>query len=457
MAGSRKENQETRIPPQNVEAEQSVLGSLMLDKEAIFRIVDFLAPEDFYKPSHKAIYKAMLELFEKREPVDILSMTNILKEKKLLEETGGSSYLTTLVNSVPTASHIVHYAQIVSRKKVLRDLIDASYHIAQLGYKEAENIEELVDEAEQKIFGIAKNSFKKDFLLVKEALEEAWERIDRLHKGDGALRGVSTGFPDLDAKLAGLQKSDLIVLAARPSLGKTSLALNIARNIAVEEKKPVGFFSLEMSRDQVVDRLIATEAQVDLWQLRTGKLSSEGPQNDFARIRDAMENLTNAPIFIDDSPSPSVMQLRAMARRLHAEHNIGLLVIDYLQLIKGEDRIENRVQEVSQISRSLKALAKELNVPVLAISQLSRGVEMRSPAIPKLSDLRESGSIEQDADVVLLIYREDKDKKNSDKKNIAEILIEKHRSGPTGKIELYFDERQATFKSLAKNFDEPFV
>ena len=456
MSKSEK-NQETRIPPQNIEAEQSVLGSLMLDKEAIFRIVDFLAPGDFYKPSHKAIYKAMLELFEKREPVDILSMTNILKEKKLLEETGGSSYLTTLVNSVPTASHIVHYAQIISRKKVLRDLIDASYHIAQLGYKEAENIEELVDEAEQKIFGIAKNSFKKDFLLVKEALEEAWNRIDRLHKGDGALRGVSTGFPDLDSKLAGFQKSDLIVLAARPSLGKTSLALNIARNIAVEEKRPVGFFSLEMSREQVVDRLIATEAQVDLWQLRTGKLSSEGPQNDFTRIRDAMENLTNAPIFIDDSPSPSVMQLRAMARRLHAEHDIGLLVIDYLQLIKGEDRIENRVQEVSQISRSLKALAKELNVPVLAISQLSRGVEMRSPAIPRLSDLRESGSIEQDADVVMFIYREDKDKKNSDKKNIAKILIEKHRSGPTGDIELYFDERQATFKSLAKNFDEPFI
>src|SRR3989338_3091218 len=431
MSKSEK-NQETRIPPQNIEAEQSVLGSLMLDKEAIFRIVDFLAPGDFYKPSHKAIYKAMLELFEKREPVDILSMTNILKEKKLLEETGGSSYLTTLVNSGPTGSHIVHYAQIISRKKVLRDLIDASYHIAQLGYKEAENIEELVDEAEQKIFGIAKKSFKKDFLLVKEALEEAWNRIDRLHKGDGALRGVSTGFPDLDSKLAGFQKSDLIVLAARPSLGKTSLALNIARNIAVEEKRPVGFFSLEMSREQVVDRLIATEAQVDLWQLRTGKLSSEGPQNDFTRIRDAMENLTNAPIFIDDSPSPSVMQLRAMARRLHAEHDIGLLVIDYLQLIKGEDRIENRVQEVSQISRSLKALAKELNVPVLAISQLSRGVEMRSPAIPRLSDLRESGSIEQDADVVMFIYREDKDKKNSHKKKISKILIDKHRNGPTG-------------------------
>lgn len=448
---------ETRIPPQNVEAEQSVLGSLMLDKEAVFRIVDFLAPEDFYKSANKTIYQAMLELFEKREPIDILSMTNILKENKALDEIGGSSYLTTLVNSVPTASHIVHYAQIISRKKILRDLIDASYHIAQLGYKEAENIDELVDEAEQKIFGIAKKSFKKDFLLIKEALEEAWERIDRLHKGDGDLRGVSTGFPDLDNKLAGLQKSDLIVLAARPSLGKTSLALNIARNIAVEGKKPVGFFSLEMSRDQVVDRLIATEAGVDLWQLRTGKLSSEGPQNDFSRIRDAMENLTNAPIFIDDSPSPSVMQLRAMARRLQAEHDIGLLVIDYLQLIKGEDRTENRVQEVSQISRSLKALAKELNVPVLAISQLSRGVEMRSPAIPKLSDLRESGSIEQDADVVMFIYREDKDKKNSDKKNIAEIFIEKHRSGPTGKVELYFDERQATFKSLAKNFDEPFI
>lgn len=442
------------MPPQNIEAEVSALGALMLDKDAIFRVMDALAPHDFYKPAHKEIYEAMLDLFSRKDPIDIVSVTGRLREKGKLEEIGGSSYLTTLVNAVPTASHVEHYASIVRRKRLLRDLIDASHYIAQLGYQEAEEVEKLLDEAEQRIFSISQNSLRQEFFIVRDALEDAWERIDRLHKGDGALRGVSTGFPDLDNYLAGLQKSDLIVLAARPSLGKTSLALNIARNVALQEQKAVAVFSLEMSREQLIDRLLASEANVDLWRLRTGRMRQEGPENDFARIRDAMEALSKAPIFIDDSPSPTVMELRAKARRLQSKEHLGLIVIDYLQLIRGYGTPESRVQEVSEISRSLKALAKELNLPVLAVSQLSRGVEMRHPAIPKLSDLRESGSIEQDADVVMFIYREDKDRKNAERQNVADILIEKHRNGPTGKVELFFHEECASFRSIAKHYEE---
>lgn len=433
----------------------SALGSLMLDKDAIFKVVDFLHPNDFYKPIHKEIYTAMLDLFGHREPIDVLSTTNRLREKGKLEETGGSAYLASLINMVPTATHVAHYASIVRRKRLLRDLIEASHHIAQLGYKEADDVEGLIDEAEQKIFGISKDSIRQEFFAVREVLDEAWERIDRLHKGDGALRGVATGFPDLDNCLGGLQKSDFIILAARPSVGKTSFALNIARNVALEDKKPVGIFSLEMSREQLIDRLISSVAGVDLWKLRTGRMSSDGPENDFVRVRNAMEELSSAPIFMDDSPSPTVMEIRAKARRLQAEHDLGLVVIDYLQLIKGHKDTESRVQEVSEISRALKGMAKELNVPILAVSQLSRGVEMRHPAIPKLSDLRESGSLEQDADVVMFIYREDKDKRNTDRKNIAEIHIEKHRNGPTGRIELYFNEETTDFRSLAKHFEEP--
>ncbi|MFY9462589.1 MAG: replicative DNA helicase, partial [Candidatus Sungiibacteriota bacterium] len=400
---------------------------------------------------HRDIYEAIMDLFGRREPVDILSVGSRLKEKGKIDDIGGSSYLATLVNAVPTASHIEHYASIVRRKRLLRDLIAASQHIAKLGYQEADNVEELIDEAEQKIFGIAKDSLRQEFFHVKDALEEAWERIDRLHKGDGALRGVSTGFPGLDNYLAGLQKSDLIVLAARPSLGKTALALNIAKNVAMKEGKAVGIFSLEMSREQVVDRLLASEAAVDLWRLRTGHLEEE--RGDFTELRNAMGRLAEAPIFIDDSASPTSLELRAKARRLHATHDLGLIVIDYLQLIRGHARAESRVQEVSEISRSLKGLAKELNVPVLALSQLSRAVEIRGTnAKPKLSDLRESGTIEQDSDVVMFIYRETNDAKKS---NIAEILIEKHRNGPTGKVELHFREESATFESPPKNYEEP--
>lgn len=446
--------QEGRMPPQSVDAEMSVLGSLMLDPEAIYRVADILSVRDFYKPLHQIIYEAMLELFQRKEPIDILSASTRLREKGVLEDIGGSSYLTSLVNLVPTASHAAHYAAIVHKKRVLRDLIDASYHIAELGYKEEAGIDELLDQAEQRIFSISQTSLQQDFFAVKDALDEAWERIDKIHKEGDALRGVTTGFPDLDNLVGGLQKSDLIILAARPSLGKTSLALDIARNAALKGNAAVGIFSLEMSRDQLVDRLIAAQAKINLSKLRTGRLSSEGDDNDFVRIRDAMEELSRAAIFIDDAAMPSVMQIRAMARRLQAEQGkLDLLVIDYLQLIRGAGYADNRVQEVSEISRSLKALAKELNVPVLAISQLSRAVEMRTSAKPKLSDLRESGSIEQDADLVMFIYREDKSKENSDRKNIAEIMIEKHRNGPTGIIELFFNQEQTSFRSVTKHYD----
>lgn len=446
-----------RVPPQNIEAEMSALGSLMLDKDAIFAVADALSPRDFYKPLHREIYEAMMDLFSKGEPIDVLSLSNRLKERGSLESIGGSAYLASLVNTVPTASHAVHYAAIVRKKRLMRDLIEASHHITQLGYKESEDVESLIDEAEQKIFGIAKDSLRQEFFRVRDALEPAYERLEKLHSGDGVLRGVPTGFKDLDDKLAGLQRSDLIILASRPSLGKTSLALNIARNVAVEYKKAVGVFSLEMSRDQLVDRLIASEANVDSWRLRTGRLRSDGVENDFARIRDGMAVLSEAPIFIDDSSSPTTMELRAKARRLQAEHDLGLVVVDYLQLMKGSGYQESRVLEVSEISRGLKAMAKELNIPVLALSQLSRGVENRPTAKPKLSDLRESGALEQDADVVMFIYREDKVKENSDRKNIAEILIEKHRNGPTGSVPLYFHEKTASFRSLEKHQQEDSI
>lgn len=451
---SQDKNFGVRVPPQNIEAEMSLLGSLMLDKEAMWKVADAVSADDFYKPHHRFIYEAMTNLFTEHQPIDILTVTSRLKEKGQIEEIGGTSYLASLVNMVPTAGHAHHYATIVQRKKVLRDLISASQHIADLGYQESEHVEDLLDQAEQRILNISQHSLQQSFKHVKHTLEEAWDRIDKLHKGDGALRGVSTGFSDLDAYLSGLQRSDLIVLAARPSFGKTSLALDMARSVAMNEKVPVGIFSLEMSKEQVVDRLIAAQAGISLWNLRQGKLSHEGADNDFSRIQTALSELSEAPIFIDDYASPSVMQIRTMARRLQAEHGLGLVVVDYLQLIKSHERVESRVQEVSEISRSLKALAKELDIPVLAVSQLNRAVELRTDAKPKLSDLRESGSIEQDADVVMFIHRKDKGKETSDRRNIAEILIEKHRNGPTGKVELYFNEKEVSFQSLAKNFAE---
>ena len=437
------------MPPQNVEAEMSVLGALMLDKNAIIKIADLVRPDDFYKNDHGMIYEAMIELFEEREPIDVLSLSNKLEEKKQLEAVGGSGYLTDLVNSVPSASNIAHYAKVIQKKSLLRKLIGAAAEILELGYEEAEDVEKILDEAEQKLFKVSQKFVKADFVPLKSYLESAFNRIDELHKGDKDMRGIPTGFTDLDNILAGLQKSDLVILAARPSIGKTSLALDIARNVALKKKIPVGIFSLEMSSDQLVDRMLASESRVDAWRIRTGRLRSSADDDDFAKIGEAMGILSEAPIFIDDSARANVMEMRTMARRLQAENNLGLIIIDYLQLMEGRSS-DNRVQEVSEISRSLKGLARELNIPVLALSQLNRSVETRSPQIPKLSDLRESGSIEQDADVVMFLYREDREKPDTPNKNVIQVIVSKHRNGPLGTASLYFDDTITSFSSLDK-------
>lgn len=438
---------EENLPPQNVEAEQSLLGSLLLDKEAITKVIDLLEPRDFYKEKHQKIFEAMTELFQKNEPIDLLATSNRLKEKDDFEKVGGNSYLTKLVNKVPTASHVMNYAKIVQRKRILRDLINAAHNISNLSHKEDEDIEVILDKAEEEIFSIAQQNLTQQFTAVKDQLEEAFERIDNLSKSDEETRGVPTGFRKLDNKLAGLQESNLILLAARPSLGKSTLALDTARK-AAKKGFSVGLFSLEMSADQIVDRLIAAEANVDLWKLRTGRLTEGGESNDFEKIQHALGSLSGASIFIDDTASANIMQIRGMARRLQARHDLDLLIVDYLQLIVPRNTNVSIVQQTTEISRSLKALARELGIPVLALSQLSRAVEKRSKQIPKLADLRESGSLEQDADVVLFIHREDKYKPDTPRQNIADIIIAKHRNGPVGKIELYFDAPRVTFRSL---------
>ena len=446
-----KEKEFDKLPPQSIEAEQSVLGSLLLSKKAIVKIADLIKPEDFYRDSHRFIYETMLELFEKNEPIDVLTVSTRLEAKNLLDKIGGSSYLTTLVNFVPTASNVVYYAKIVQRKKMLRDLIEAAYSITQSSYDEQEEIERILDQAEKSVFAVSQRSLRQFFTRIKSTLEEAFERIDLLHKHEGGtLRGIPTGFIDLDNKLAGLQKSDYILLAARPGLGKTTLALDIARNVAVKEKKTVGIFSLEMASSQLVDRMLCAQANIDLWKLRTGHLSDKGEDNDFTRIQEAMGELSESPIYIDDSPSSTVMEIRTKARRLQSEVELDLIVIDYIQLITPLGSYSSPVQQMTEISRSLKALARELNIPVLAVSQLSRASEQREDKRPHLSDLRDSGSLEQDADVVLLIYREDLAKKNSDNKNIAEIIIAKHRNGPTGEIKLFFNQNKVSFENLTK-------
>lgn len=443
-----------KLPPRSVEAEKCLLGCLMLDKEAIVKVADFLRAGDFYKGNHQQIYEGMIELFGRQEPIDLLSVSTRLKEKKLLGQIGGASYLSECINSVPTASNVLNYAKMVTKKKVLRDLIQASQEIGSLAFNEEEDVNVLLDKAETKIFSIAQRSLTQEFLSVGDALEEAFERIDELSRGRGKLRGLTTGFPGLDNILAGLQKSDLIILASRPAFGKSSLALNFASHIATTEKVPVGFFSLEMSKDQLVDRLIAAQANVDLWRLRTGRLSGEGEDNDFVKIRKALQTLSKAPIYIDDAASSNILQIRAMARRLQAQKGLGLVIVDYLQLMESTNPNMSMVQQMTQISKSLKSLAKELNVPVLAISQLSRAVEQRTLHIPRLADLRESGALEQDADVVMFINREDRYNPNTPRKNIADIIIAKHRNGPVGRVELYFDERMVSFRSLEKREEE---
>ncbi len=440
-----KEN--LKLPPQDLDAELSVLGALMIDKNAVIRVADFLEAGDFYKPVHQKIYQSALQLFEKNEPIDLLSVAARLKENGVLDEVGGMSYLSEVINSVPSASNAEHYGKIVKEKSLLRGLIRASAEINEEAFKEGD-VETLIDSVEQKIFNLTQRSTPQRLVPLRDELLVAYQRIEKLHLGGGSLRGVPPGFDGLDVKLSGLQKSDLIILGARPSLGKTTLALDIARNAATKHKIPVGIFSLEMSKDQVIDRLIAAEAQIPLWRLRTGKISDEELQ----MISNFFDKLSEAPIYIDDTPSPTILQIKSVARRLQIEEGLELIIIDYLQLVQPRTHSDNMVHQVTEISRGLKMIARELNTPVLALSQLSRGVEQRDTKIPRLSDLRESGSLEQDSDVVLFIYRKDRDKQevSLEEQNLAEIIIAKHRNGPLGTVQLKFDPEKVTFMNMDK-------
>jgi len=433
-----------RIPPQNIDSEKALLGSILLRPEALVEINEIVDENAFYVEKHRLIFRTMVDLYTKKEPIDLLSLSSRLKERKLLDQIGGNTYLTDIVQSVPSSSNLKHYAEIVQRKSILRNLIEAADHVSEMGYSEDIELEELLDKAEKKIFSVTTLSVARDFINIKDTLEEAWDRLDKLHKSTGEIRGIPTGFKDLDDKLSGLQKSDLIILAARPSMGKTSLALDIARQTAVYHNIPTCIFSLEMSSQQLVDRMLAADSRVDAWKLRTGKLSVD---SEFSKLRDSLDKLAKAPIFIDDQASNNIIKMRSVARRIKREHGLGLIVVDYLQLMVTHKNYDSMVNQVTEISRSLKALAREFEVPVLALSQLSRAVEQRRDK-PRLSDLRDSGSIEQDADVVMFIHRDDKYNENSDKPNVAEILIEKHRNGPTGKVELYFDDKKTTFLNI---------
>ncbi len=433
----------------------SLLGSILIDKEAMLKIADLIKPGDFYKDAHGRIFEVILELYDKNDPIDLLTLSARLEEKNLLEGIGGRAYLVELTNTVPTAANIIHYAKIIHRKATRRRLLGAANEISRLSYEEdTEDIEHILDEAQQHLFGVSQIYFKQSFTPIRGVLADAFERIDELHKNKGQLRGIPTGFSGLDNMLAGLQKSDLIIIAARPSVGKSSFVLDIVRNVATRRKVPVGLFSLEMSKEQMVDRMLCSEANIDLWKMRTGKLSDRPEDDDFPRIGHAIGTLSEAPIFIDDSPNINIMQIRTKARRLQAEHGLGLIVIDYLQLMESQGSLENRVQEVAGITRGLKGIARELNIPVVALSQLSRVVEQSKPAIPKLSHLRESGSIEQDADVVMFIYRKAADRNYRledippDERNVAEIHIAKHRNGPTGIVKLAFVDSLASFRNL---------
>lgn len=443
------------VPPHNLEAEAAVLGSVLIDQESMIKIADFVAADDFYVDKNRLIFDAMVSLYSKREPIDILSLSHTLEVKNQLQDVGGKTYLAELTNAVPTASNVEHYAKIVQQKASLRRLIHAGHDIVKLGTDEESGVDQLLDQAEQAIFNVSQKYQKQNFIPLQNILTDAFNRLDDIHEGDDKLRGVSTGFTDLDNLLGGFQKSDLVILAARPSMGKTGFALDLARAAAVKSKVPTAIVSLEMSKDQLGDRLLCAEANIDLWKMRTGKLSSD---RDFASIGRAMGALAEAPLYIDDSAYATVMDIRTKARRLQMEHGLGLIVIDYLQLMQGTSRYtDNRVQEIAEISRGLKSIARELNIPVIALSQLSRAVEATNPPIPKLSHLRESGSIEQDADVVMFIYREEYYNKSSERKNVADVIIAKHRNGPTGQIELFFDIEKASFRNLErrKNFGPP--
>lgn len=437
-----------RIPPHDSNTEKSLLGAILIDEEVMPDIAEKINPNDFYEQPHQLIYEAMLNLYSKHRPVDMLTLTDELKKNNQLEPSGGSTYLSELTNFVPTAAHAGAYVDIVVKKAIRRRLIHSSSLINELGYDEKFDTDELLGKAEAELFSVSDQSLKQDLTSIESILTESFDRIEELHRNKNALRGIKTGYRDLDEITAGLQRSDLIILAARPAMGKTTLVTNLAYNIATIEQKSVLFFSLEMSKEQLVDRMLSDASGVNAWNIRTGNLSDD----DFAKLSDAMGELAEAPIFIDDKPGMTVLEMRTKARRVAHEQQLGLIIIDYLQLMQGSGRHDgNRVQEVSEISRGLKLVARELNVPLIALSQLSRTVETRTPPIPQLSDLRESGSIEQDADIVSFIYRPGYyEPDNPDLQNITDLIIAKHRNGPVGKVQLYFHPERLRFMSLDK-------
>jgi len=434
-----------KVPPNNIEAESSLLGSILLDQVSMIKIAEIVSPESFYDPKHKEIFSVICELFEERKPLDIITVSDGLKKRKALTQIGGSAYLTKLANSVPTASHIEEYAEIVKEASIRRQLIDTAAKINELAFNENEQVGTALDTAEQAIFSVSQGNIKKGFVSARSLLKETYERAADVDRDKEKLLGIPSGFGDLDALLGGFQPSDLVILAARPSIGKTALSLDLALTASVKYKKKVGYFSLEMSSQQLMDRLLSMQAKVSFWDLRTGHLKDDA----FERLADAMGALSESDLYIDDTPGAHINDIRTKARRLQLESGVDLIIVDYLQLIRG-GRLESRVQEVSDISMSLKSLAREINVPVISLSQLSRAVESRESKRPMLSDLRDSGSIEQDADVVMFIHREERYNPNTERKGIADILVAKHRNGPVGDVELAFIQEQARFANLAK-------
>ncbi|MDO4868404.1 MAG: replicative DNA helicase [bacterium] len=441
---SNSEKNAGKVPPQNIDAEKSLLGAILIDEEVLIDVAEIVKPIDFYDKRHAIIYGGIIRLFEKHSPVDLLTLTDELSKKNELDSVGGASYLSELTNHVPTAAHAKSYAEIVSQAAVRRRLIKASSDISELAFNEDLTVPELLGQSEAELFGVSDTSLKNDLTSIEDILDQSFERIDELFRNKGQLRGIRTGYRDLDNITAGLQRSNLIILAARPAMGKTTLVTNLAYNVATIEKKPVLFFSLEMSKEQLIDRMLADAAGVDSWNIQTGNLSEE----DFSKLSDAMGEMAEAPIYIDDTPGITALELRTKARRLAHDGELGLIVIDYLQLLEPTTKTGNRVQEVSEISRSLKLIARELNVPVIALSQLSRQVESREDKRPQLADLRESGSIEQDADIVMFIYREAYYNPETERENITDLIIAKHRQGTVGTIELYFHPERLRFMSL---------
>ncbi len=425
---------------------------MLLDREALLRALEILRPEDFYYEAHRVIFESMIELFDEDKVCDLVTLAEKLRQKGKLESIGGMEYLAQIVNVVPTAANVEYYARIVEEKSLVRSLIQVCTRIIRESYEAKLEANELLDEAQNLILQLSQKRIRSDFVSLKEVVNQAFDRITELYHRDEHVTGIPSGFVDLDVLTAGFQPSDFVVVAARPGMGKTSFCLNIAQYVGVEKKIPVAIFSLEMSKDQIAQRMLCSEARIDAGRVRKGFLT----EKDWPQLAQAAGRLAEAPIFIDDTPSISVLELRAKARRLKAEKNLGLVIIDYLQLMKGYGRSENRQQEISEISRSLKAMARELNIPVIAVSQLSRAVEQRSPKRPQLSDLRESGAIEQDADLVILIYREDYYNPNTPKKNIAEVIVAKQRNGPVGTVELLFQKDFARFENLARRALEPY-